>query len=279
MLARAPPLERCAVNSVAKNSVGKEPDWWPRDPLGYIFLARVVEKIGAALHDDWTGKEATTNEMDPLPSNLKTATDLERQTADVLLSQSPIFGLLISWPATALANFRMQTGKLHVSVHESYTTKGSRLRDTQEEIARRSEAGDIVLKIRSTNGLWRDFGTNWWNIERWRTHFVRGRIDPEYPNGDRPSWNREDNHHLIFATSESIERTLKSLPASRGGRKPFPHWQVLETEALNLMKTRGDFTLGNPKWNAQARLEEALLDYCEKKLKLKEVEMPGATQL
>ena len=44
------------------------PHTWPRDPHGYVFLARAVEEIGRAMFgEEWTGKEVTTEHVRSLP--------------------------------------------------------------------------------------------------------------------------------------------------------------------------------------------------------------------
>jgi hypothetical protein len=51
-----------------------EPHRWPRDPAGYVFLARAVEEIGRAMFDArWTGKEVTTDFVRPLPDLYRAA--------------------------------------------------------------------------------------------------------------------------------------------------------------------------------------------------------------
>jgi hypothetical protein len=207
----------------------REPDSWPRDPYGHIFLARLVEKVGVALYgSDWPGAEHF----------VKTAEGLELLPPDSL----------------------------------------ERLHAVQSKIVEWNEAGEIKLEIHSRRGgPWRDFDRDWWKIDGWRSHFYSYRIDPDYPNHDRPSW-RDDNDHWIFATLQGINAILKK-DKHPGGRPPFPRWQILKTEALRLLEKHGNFTLNKPKWNAQARLEEALLDHCQNKLKLKDDDMPGTTQL
>src|SRR5918993_743170 len=41
---------------------------WPRDPSGYVFLARAVHEIGKAMFpNEWTGREPTT----PVPRDYR----------------------------------------------------------------------------------------------------------------------------------------------------------------------------------------------------------------
>jgi hypothetical protein len=267
---------------VAKSPQGKEPDWWPRDPHGYIFLARLVEKIGAALHSDWTGEEATTKEIYPLPHSLKDATYFDRQAADILLTQPRsdlwIIDFLAGHGDREFSDKDWKTAcRLAQNLHDQRRPALDRLQVTQSEIIRKNEAGELELKIQSTNSdPWQNFQTDWWNTENWKSRFDRCRIDPEYPNNDRPSWSKKNNDHWIFATSESVERVLKQSPGKRGGRKPFPHWQILETKTHELMNEHDEFMHYDREWNAQARLEEALQKICREELGC---EPPSVTQL
>lgn len=52
-------------------------------------------------------------------------------------------------------------------------------------------------------------------------------------------------------------------PANKGGRPPAVDWKVVKDEVFRLMDYNRDFGPDDPDWNAQARLEEALEDYCE----------------
>jgi hypothetical protein len=249
---------------VAKSPQGKEPDWWPRDPFGYVFLARVVEKLGAALHDDWTGTEveAITDDIDPLPQDLKDATPFNKRQADDLLrhyrpdlSRSFVPG---GWREFSEKDWKIASDLLCDHVAPALR----RLHKTLSEIVKRNESGELELRIQSRNaGPWRDFNKHWWNTDQWRSHFVRCRIDPDYPKGDRPSWMRGDNDHWIFATLQSVGEVLKQP----GGRSPGFDWQIIKKEAIRLMNEYGDFAPNKPKWNAQARLEERLLDFCQDK--------------
>ena len=203
---------------MAESSLGKEPDWWPRDPFGHVFLARLVEKIGRALHgDDWTGEEATAEEIEPLPRSRKDASQVNLIDAERLLQH---YRPDLKRPAVIGSNkFSQKHWKIAYALAQRLRPALDRLHATQLEIVRKNESGELDLKIRSKNGgPWRDFQTGWWGIENWRLHFDRCCIDPDHPNGDRPSW-KEDNDHWIFATDQSVERSLNQLvgpqPASR----------------------------------------------------------------
>jgi hypothetical protein len=192
---------------VAESSQGKEPDWWPRDPAGYIFLSRVVEKFGNALHKDWTGAEAIV--IDPLPRSRKDASQTNLIDAERLLQH---YRPDLKRPAVIGSNkFSEKHWKIAYGLARRLRPASERLRASQSELVRKNESGELDLKIRSRNGgPWRDFQTDWWGIQNWRSLIDRCCIDPDYPNGDRPSW-REDNDHWIFATSQSVERSLDQL--------------------------------------------------------------------
>ena len=48
--------------------------------------------------------------------------------------------------------------------------------------------------------------------------------------------------------------------ARRIGRPPAYDWQAIQKAVVDLMDENGDFSVDDPDWNAQARLEEALND-------------------
>jgi hypothetical protein len=48
-----------------------------------------------------------------------------------------------------------------------------------------------------------------------------------------------------------------------GGAPPVADWGMVDQEVFRLMDENGEFIDGDPEWNAQARLEKAISDYCE----------------
>jgi len=208
---------------VANGPQGKRPDWWPREPAGYVFLAHAVEKIGSALHgDDWTGEEATAEEIEPLPCNLKEASPYNRRQAEELLQRHrPDLGrpAVIGW--NGWNEFSEDDWKIAYELEQRLRPALKRLQATQSEIVKRHETDELELKIRPrSGGPWRDFNKDWWNTDKWRSHFDRCRIDPEYPNGNRPSWS-EDDDHWIFVTSKGLNRVETALgpKATAGAEK------------------------------------------------------------
>jgi hypothetical protein len=83
----------------------------------------------------------------------------------------------------------------------------------------------------------------------------------------------------VLVHSESLRRWLADLagkpaPKKRGPKFQFD-WSAVEGEAIRLMDKHGDFSPLNPNWNAQARLESALLNFCSQTF----AREPGQTQL
>jgi hypothetical protein len=64
---------------------------------------------------------------------------------------------------------------------------------------------------------------------------------------------------------ESLRRWLSELVGKPSEKKRRPkskfNWSAIEQEAYRLMQEHGDFTVANPSWNAQARLEEKLQEF------------------
>jgi hypothetical protein len=62
---------------------------------------------------------------------------------------------------------------------------------------------------------------------------------------------------LSQGTSAEVE------PPRKRGAKERIQWDRIKTEMTRLMDHHGDFDPADPEWNAQARLEEALKQYCQ----------------
>jgi hypothetical protein len=217
---------------VSNSPQGKRPDWWPREPAGYVFLAHVVEKIGRASHgDDWTGEEATAEEIEPLPRRRRDASQGNLFDAERLLQH---YRPALKRPAVIGSNeFSEKHWKIAYDLAQRLRPALDRLHATQSEIVKRNETDELELRIQPRNGgPWRNFNKDWWNTDKWRSHFDRCCIDPNYPNG-RPPWNREDNDHWIFATFRSVEGVLKRPTKEESREKP----RKPTTSAKNPKKT------------------------------------------
>jgi hypothetical protein len=51
-------------------------------------------------------------------------------------------------------------------------------------------------------------------------------------------------------------------PKRGGGRRPKFNWDEVRAKAFRLMDHHGDFSPDDEEWNAQARLEKALQEFC-----------------
>jgi hypothetical protein len=55
---------------------------------------------------------------------------------------------------------------------------------------------------------------------------------------------------------------IRSLCVKRGRPRKY-NWEVIKAETFVLMDHHGDFSPDDPEWNAQARLEEKLANFCQ----------------
>ena len=103
------------------------------------------------------------------------------------------------------------------------------------------------------------------------------RYADEYP--ERGQATESVSHVGVVVHCDSLRRwfaELSNRPApQKRGRKPAYDWAMIETEALRLMDHHGEFSPDDPDWNAQARLESAVLEFCARKWD----EEPSKTQL
>jgi len=53
---------------------------------------------------------------------------------------------------------------------------------------------------------------------------------------------------------------------AKPGRKVDYDWDAIEEETYRLLDLNGDFTPARKNWSVQARLEDALLEFCDGKL-------------
>jgi hypothetical protein len=271
----APALHEVAATVFMTDSkLTGEPKWWPRDPYGHVFLARAVERIGAARHSDWTGTETSIEDIELLPTSLADANLTDKWHADILLGRHradlgrPNTPIGAGVPQFTEEHWRV-AHELAQRLYLEAAPALKRLRAIQTEIMNGCEAGELVLRTRPVaGGSWQDFKPEWWNWERWRLRFDRCKIDPEYPFGVRPSW-REEGDHWIFVTQASLNPFLIKIShvdqRRRGGRKPEFDWEVILSQAERLMGHHGEFDASDPEWNAKARLEEALKSFSQEK--------------
>jgi hypothetical protein len=236
---RRPALLRAVFLGGAKAADMSEPDWWPRDPHGFVFLARALEKIGAARIDGWDGTETTTDYVSPLPTDRSSYWD--RQRADILLSEHrPDLGrpaIVIGAGLHELTDEHWLIAReLAQRLHDEGLPRLKRLQAAQDEVVKQSTTDQLILRIRLiSGGPWSDFQKEWWNMHRPEERFRRCRIDPDAPFSDRLS----ENDHWIFATQDSLDEMLKREPIVRNqDAEPETRLMKIVTEERELLKAR-----------------------------------------
>lgn len=141
-------------------------------------------------------------------------------------------------------------------------------------IAEGCEGGRIAAAYRTITGVHElDLGV--WRSPSWRRYFERGEIDLDLPLLDE-NWRPHKSGFTarcpceIFVRRDSLDRLIASIepaskppvPRRRGGRPPHD-WEAIRKVVFQLMDYHDEFSIDDPKWNAQARLEEAILDRFE----------------
>jgi hypothetical protein len=106
-----------------------------------------------------------------------------------------------------------------------------------------------TAEIYLPDGYW-EFSVRRTDVERWESLY------PELA-APLPAPSREP-------TSVPSEE-LNNKPRQKPGPKPDFDWEKIEAECYDLMDHNGDFTPDDPEWGCQARLEEALMKFCQDK--------------
>jgi hypothetical protein len=70
----------------------------------------------------------------------------------------------------------------------------------------------------------------------------------------------------VFFDIREFETKLRASAATPRGAKPKFDWSAAKSEAKKLMDYHGAFSPDDPVWNCQARLEEAIKKYFDKRL-------------
>jgi hypothetical protein len=76
-------------------------------------------------------------------------------------------------------------------------------------------------------------------------------------------WARRLYFPTTAASPPPHGHSVEAEPLRKRGRKESIHWDRIKIEMLRLMDHHGDFDPADSEWNAQARLEEALEQYCQ----------------
>jgi len=103
------------------------------------------------------------------------------------------------------------------------------------------------------------------------------RFADEYP--ERGQATESVDFVDVVVHRESLRRWLTHLAGRPAPRKRGPKfrfdWSAIEREAIRLLDKHGDFSPRNKSWNAQARLESKLLEFCSRHFRRE----PSQTQL
>jgi hypothetical protein len=68
---------------------------------------------------------------------------------------------------------------------------------------------------------------------------------------------------LTSITAAPLPEELSNKPRQKPGPKPDFDWEKIEAKCYGLMDHNGDFTPDDPDWDCQARLETALMKFCQ----------------
>jgi hypothetical protein len=216
------------------------PHAWPRDPHGYIFLARAVEEIGRAIFGaDWTGKEVTTELVRSLPDQHE-ASGSDALYAHEVLMKLPQHAKQLPKPESlppSLNNLARQTRRAVIFRPESFTREQwsaaqaaircqqeerapawRRLSTVQLKIVTLCESGELKSAVRRTaGGAMRSVSRDCWNTERWYDRFTVCQLNPNKPFG---LGFAGDDYCWIFLTRESLDRYLQKVsPPSTAGQE------------------------------------------------------------
>jgi hypothetical protein len=197
------------------------PYQWPRDPSGFVFLARAVHEIGRTnMKDEWTGSEPTTEHIPRLPTNFGLGQyppaphHLERAHR-LLMKHRPEFNRTpLEWgkwgpPSITFSNEEWEAA-VELSKDEERRTLpyAQRFRTVQSEIVRQCEAGDLASFYRwDTTGQMLPIPREWWNTDRWQPRFAMCRINPRDPMSIGIAG---DNFCWIFLQRSSLDLFLAS---------------------------------------------------------------------
>lgn len=178
-----------------------DPNQWPREPSGYVFLARAFDMIGRAMFGpNWTGEECLAGQPRLLTS-----------------PQSP----------DAMA------------VHKTALAAYEKKKTVQNEIAMRCESRQINSAFRYVEGgEMLDINPICWNTDNLDPRFALCQLDPRNPFGSAISG---DHFGWIFLEREDLERFLLSQPfAEKPSGLDFhlsPYMQTLVTVARKMKIT------------------------------------------
>lgn len=216
-----------------------EDDRWPKDNLGFTFLARAVHQVGKALFPEWSGNEPRARLTRPLWPWW--AADLEnRQAADAELlafdddyesrpiyapaSQNGLRSLSSLGALPTLIDFNM-TEEQYQRAAEHIAKRNTRLAPEVERfeaaqafVAEHAVTGDLRCCTRARKGG--DFiplATSCWNTEpaRYAKWFAFCGVHPDQPFDGGP-------RDFIFVEQAGLSRVLEARTSSDGATQNEP---------------------------------------------------------
>jgi hypothetical protein len=189
---------------------------WPRDPVGYIYLARAVNQIGkATFGNEWSGADPGTKLPQLLPSK-GSATVWEKIRAhDLIESQFPnrptrkMTGPLWARSAPDFSDDEWTAAQAIVADLQCKAIPSCRrFSKVRETIIRECEAGQLTAAYRAHDGSMQEVPRQHWNGNNLENRFVICLYNP----GDPFSIGFSGDRFLeIFVTSNSLKTILQRL--------------------------------------------------------------------
>ena len=207
---------------------------WPRDPLGYVFLARAFDTAGKVFFgENWMGVDKL-EVVDRLPPSHLEATTQQRLRAHLVLEKhfpdfhrcKPKMYKVGGKKRPFYAFSDQEWAAAYQFVDEAFQRQQKteeQLNHIQRVIAEACEKAVLGLATRNeTTGKMVPLDASIWNAELdvWGHRFEKCKIDPKNPlrggvDGFRHTW--------IFITTDSLQPFLKAL------EKEKPTAQVKQT--------------------------------------------------
>jgi hypothetical protein len=110
--------------------------------------------------------------------------------------------------------------------------------------------------------------TEGWAIQKLREAETSGAVQFYRPGP--PDYIEDEKAAIYCEVDLKYWLNPTAAPASpakskrgKGGRRPVVNWTMADQEVHRLMDHHSEFSVDDPKWNARARLEEAVGDFCE----------------
>ena len=206
------------------------PSQWPRDPSGFVFLARAVHEIGQTImKDEWTGSEPTTEHIPCLPTTFGLGQypppphHLERAHR-LLMKHRPEFNRTpLEWgkwgPPSITFSDEEWEAAVELSKQEEQQTLPyvQRFLAVQHKIVEQCEAGKLISFYRwDATGRMFPISREWWNTDLWQFRFIKCEINPKEPMS-----TAFDGYNFcsIFLTRDSLDLFLNSCPPDRAARR------------------------------------------------------------